>query len=63
MKEAAETASFLIPQARQLIQHVYVFLGANVFEDLGPHGHTNFAEVSLAKEKHQSAGLADSAAD
>src|SRR5436190_11542042 len=63
MKEAAESASFLIPQARQLIQHVYVFLGANVFEDPGPHRNTDFAEVSLAKEKHQSAGLADSAAD
>ena len=50
-------------RGRNLFEHVDVAGGAHVFQDLRPDANADLAQVRLAQQQHECAGLADAAAD
>ena len=46
-----------------LLQNMNVFLGADILEDLWPHGYTHFSQMGSAQQVHVGPGLSDAAPD
>ncbi len=48
---------------RKLLENGYVFTGADIVENLRPHGYAHLAQMGGAQQVHLGPGLPDAAAD